>query len=75
MINKENDVIFEDVFKKLFRLAFMMGVDGHEDFKKLADEKQGMNRIDCECEALEDITNNIILNHRDMFNFKIVKKA
>lgn len=75
MINKEKDVIFEDVFKRLFRLAFMMGVDGYEEFKKLADEKQCVNRIDCECQALDDITNNIILNHRDMFNFKIVKKV
>jgi hypothetical protein len=74
MISNEKDVIFEDVFKRVFRLAFIMGVDGHEEFKKLADEKQCMNRIECECQALEEITNNIILNHRDMFNFKIVKK-
>ena len=34
-----------------------------------------MNQLDCECQALEEIVNNIILKYRDEFEFKILKKA
>jgi len=74
MTNNDEMIIFEDAFKRVFKLAFMMGVDGHENFYKLVDEKQCVNRIHCECEALEDITNNIMLNYREQFQVKIVKK-